>query len=201
MPQPPVVVLGLPRGGVPVAAEVAARLHAPLDVCVVRKLGHPLEPELAIGAIAQGGVLVREDLFNAGWQIDEQEFQRTLSLERAELDRRERRYRGDRPLPSLAGATVILVDDGIATGATMLAAVRSARQAGAARVIAAAPVAAAESVDRLGRYADEVVVLQTPSPFMAIGQWYRQFDQLSDQQVLSSLEQAHARPRAPRVPA
>jgi putative phosphoribosyl transferase len=177
------IVLGLPRGGVPVAYEIAQALSLPLDVLVVRKLGLPSQPELAMGAIASGGAVVwNEDVLRFLSSGDE-ERDRVVAREQAELERRELAYRGRRPPLALSGRVVILVDDGLATGATMEAAVRSVRQLGAARVIVAVPVAATESRDRIARIADEVVCLQAPAFFSAVGQWYEDFSQTSDAEV------------------
>jgi putative phosphoribosyl transferase len=184
---PPVIVLGLPRGGVPVAYEVARALDAPLDVLVVRKVGLPGQPELAIGAIAAGGVVVRER--GAETCVDEPgaAFGQLAEAERAELERRERLYRaGAWPL-RLSGRTVVLVDDGLATGCTMLAAVRAARQAGAARVVVAAPVASDEAISVVGGEADELVILKRPLDLVAIGYWYRNFEQVQDREVCALL--------------
>jgi len=182
-----VVVLGLPRGGVPVAAEVARSLGAPLDVLIVRKLGAPGQEELAIGAIAEGGVRVLnqglvESLGLSGADIDE-----LVEGEERELARRVRLYRGGRkPLP-VADRTVIVVDDGVATGATMRAGLQALRARGATLIVAAAPVGAADSVDSLREDADEVVVLETPAWFNAVGQWYENFGQTSDEEVRACL--------------
>ena len=187
-----VVVLGLPRGGVPVAAEVARALGAPLDVLIVRKLGAPGQDELAIGAIAEGGARVLnqglvENLGLTRWQIDE-----LAQSEERELERRVQIYRGGRdPLP-VADRTVIVVDDGIATGATMRAGLQSLRARGATLVVAAAPVGAADSVDALREDADEVVVLETPAWFRAVGQWYENFGQTTDEEVRACLEEEAA---------
>ncbi|MFM8789781.1 MAG: phosphoribosyltransferase [Chthoniobacterales bacterium] len=178
-----VVVLGLPRGGVPVAAEVARALGAPLDVLIVRKLGAPGQEELAIGAIAEGGVRVlnRELVENLG--LTRGEIEELAQSEERELERRVHIYRGGRnPIP-VADRTVIVVDDGVATGATMRAGLQSLRARGASIIVAAAPVAAADSVEALHEDADEVVILETPSWFNAVGQWYENFGQTSDEEV------------------
>jgi predicted phosphoribosyltransferase len=182
-----VLVLGLPRGGVPVAAEVARALDVPLDVLVVRKLGAPGREELAIGAIAEGGVRVLNRALVANLGLDPREIDVLAGREERELERRVRIYRGGRgPLP-VENRTVIVVDDGVATGATMRAGLQALRVRGAARVIAAAPVGAADSVDALREYADEVVVLETPGWFQAVGQWYEDFGQTSDEEVRACL--------------
>ena len=187
-----VVVLGLPRGGVPVAAEVARALGAPLDVLIVRKLGAPGQDELAIGAIAEGGVRVlnRELVENLGltrWEIDE-----LAQSEERELERRVQIYRGGRDSLPVADRTVIVIDDGVATGATMRAGLQSLRARGATLVVAAAPVGAADSVATLREAADEVVVLETPAWFRAVGQWYENFGQTTDEEVRACLEEEAA---------
>ena len=189
------VVLGLPRGGVPVASEIAHALGLPLDVLVVRKLGLPWQPELAMGAIASGGAIVlnesvlqfapgREDLVD---QVKHREL--------AELERRELEFRGARPPLAVAGRTAIVVDDGLATGATMEAAVRALRALGTVRVVVAVPVASPEARERIAPLVDEVVCLETPRYFSAVGQWYRDFEQTSDSEV-SRLLAASARDAA-----
>ncbi|RAG81264.1 phosphoribosyltransferase [Streptacidiphilus pinicola] len=184
------VVLGLPRGGVPVAAEVAARLDAPLDVVVVRKLGVPQQPELAMGAIGEGGVRVLspEIIREAG--ASQAALDRVEREERAELERRVRRYRGDRPPVDVAGRTAVVVDDGIATGATAQAACRIVRAQGAARIVLAVPVAPRGIAAAFRGLAEEVVVADTPTWFAAIGQFYADFTQTTDAEVLDCLERA-----------
>jgi predicted phosphoribosyltransferase len=178
-----VVVLGLPRGGVPVAREVARRLGAPLDVFLVRKLGVPGHPELAMGAIAEGGVEVLSDDLIHDLGIPQRMVQQVAVRERMELDRRDALYRDARPLPTIRGRVVILIDDGLATGATMQAAVTALRRLEPARVVAAVPVGARETVDRLSRFADEVVCLIAPEQFQAVGLWYDEFTQTTDEEV------------------
>jgi predicted phosphoribosyltransferase len=186
------IVLGLPRGGVPVAYEVAARLGAPLDVFVVRKLGVPYQPELAMGAIASGGILVRnEDVLRALGGA-EQALAMVEHVERAELQRRERLYRGNRPDAAVKGRNVLVVDDGLATGATMKAAVLALKQAGAARVVVAVPVGPPETCSDLESLADEVVCLLRPARFMAVGQWYEEFGQTTDDEVRQLLDASEA---------
>jgi len=182
-----VLVLGLPRGGVPVAAEVAAELGAELDVFVVRKLGLPRQPELAMGAVATGGVRVlnRNVLEEAG--VPEDVLDEVTRREASEVSARERRYRGDRPPARLAGRTVVLVDDGLATGATMRAAVDAARLQEPARLIVAVPVAPRETVAALARSDVEVVALHRPEPFIAVGFWYADFTPTTDDEVTSLL--------------
>ena len=184
-----VVVLALPRGGVPVGYEVAAALNAPLDVFLVRKLGVPGHPELAMGAIASGGVRVisREIVDEIG--ISDAAIDSVAAREAMELERRERLYRDDRVLPPLDGKTVIIVDDGLATGATMEAAIAAIRQLHVASVVAAAPVGARESCERLAAMADEVVCAEMPAFFHAVGQWYVTFDQTTDDEVIELLRQ------------
>src|SRR5438552_17276820 len=181
--RPDLVVLGLPRGGVPVAYEVAQRLGVPLDVFVVRKLGLPGHEELAMGAIAPGGVRVlNEDVL---YVIPDAQsiVEMVTAIEREELERRERNYRNDRPPPNLKGRTVILVDDGLATGATMRAAVAALRQQGAAKIIVAVPVGAASTCQDLKGVADDVVCLRSPIGFIGVGQYYADFSQTTDEEV------------------
>ncbi len=185
-----VVVLGLPRGGVPVAFEVARELDAPLDVIVVRKLGVPYQPELGMGAIGEDGVRVLNHEVLATARISEKEVATVERSERAELERRAARFRGDRPRLSLVGRTAVVVDDGIATGSTARAACQVARAHGAARVILAVPVAPRSSLASFADAADELVCLETPDPFFAVGQFYRNFSQTSDEEVVSLLERA-----------
>lgn len=188
-----VIVLALPRGGVPVAYEVASALHAPLDVFLVRKLGVPGHSELAMGAIASGGVRVLSDDIIGPLGIPQAAIEEVTERERVELDRRDRMYRNGRPPADLEGRTVILVDDGLATGATMEAAILAARQAKPARVVVAAPVGAPDTCQRLAAAADEVVCVATPEPFQAVGLWYERFDQTSDEEVIELLQKAAAR--------
>jgi putative phosphoribosyl transferase len=186
------IVLGLPRGGVPVAYEVAHELGAPLDVCVVRKLGVPGHRELAMGAIASGNVCTfnPEVLHAAG--TSREEIQEVIEKEKQELGRRENAYRGDRSPLDVSGAVVILVDDGLATGATMRAAVRTMRQQNAARVVVAVPVAPAGTCRTLANEADDVFCLLRPEYFDSVGQWYDDFEQVSDDDVRLWLRQAHS---------
>ena len=178
-----IVVLGLPRGGVPIAAIVADALSAPLDVIVVRKLGVPFHPELAMGAISEGGVrIVNEEVVRAA-RVTTQQFAQVEARERAELARRARLFRGDRPPVPVAGRTAIVVDDGIATGSTVWAACQVARALGARRVVVATPVGARHSIEELRTIADEVVCLETPEPFHAVGEWYADFSATPDSEV------------------
>lgn len=181
--RPDVVVCALPRGGVPVGFEVARRLEAPLDVLVVRKLGVPGHEELAMGALASGAVVVRDEEVIGGLHIDESTFDRVAARERDELQRREQRLRGDGEPPSRAGMTVVVVDDGIATGSTVRAAVQALRQQHAARVVVAAPVASREALGRLRQVADEVRCLLVPPELVSISTWYDDFAQTSDEEV------------------
>lgn len=188
--RPDVLVLGLPRGGVVVAFEVARKLHAPLDVFVVRKLGLPGEEELAMGAIASGGIRVLNERVIAAAQVPDSAIEQVVAREQAELERRERAYRNHRPAPQFAGRTVILVDDGIATGSTMRAAVEGLRQHNAARIVVAVPTAALSTYQDFSQLADEIVAVMTPAHFYAIGQWYDDFSQTTDEEVRDLLEQA-----------
>jgi putative phosphoribosyl transferase len=187
-----VLVLALPRGGVPVAAEIAKRLNAPLDVFVVRKLGVPDHAELAMGAIASGGVrVVNQDVVEA-LRIPEIVSDAVAAQEQEELARRERAYRDDLPAPDVEGKTVILVDDGIATGSTMLAAVAALRQLKAARIVVAAPVIAGLTYYQIRRAADDVAAVMVPEVFYGVGQWYEDFSQTTDDEVRQLLAQAAA---------
>jgi putative phosphoribosyl transferase len=185
-----IVVLGLPRGGIPVAFEVAQALDAVLDVIVVRKVGLPIQPELAMGAIGEDGVRIVNRHVVIGERVTESEFIRVEERERVELERRARRFRGDRPREPLAGRTAVIVDDGIATGSTARAACQVARAHGASRVVLAVPVAPRAAIPGLSSVADEVVCLETPDRFMAIGQWYGDFSQTSDEEVVTLLRRA-----------
>jgi len=196
--RPDLLVLALPRGGVPVAFEVARRLGAELDVFVVRKLGVPGQEQLAMGAIASGGIRVLNESVIEALGIDEETIAAVAAQEQRELERRERLYRGERPLPQIEGRTVVLVDDGLATGSTMLAAVRALREQSPARVIVAVPVAAPETCELMEKEADEVVCAATPEPFHAVGLWYEDFEQTSDEEVRELLERAQEERRAPR---
>ena len=202
--RPDVLVLALPRGGVPVAYEVARALGAPLDVFVVRKLGVPGYEELAMGAVATGGVRVLNDDIVTGLRIPGYLIEAVAAQEQAELKRRERAYRGGRPPPDVRGRTVILVDDGLATGATMRAAVKALRQQQPARIVVAVPVAAAETCAALQAEADEVVCAITPEPFHAVGRWYEDFSQTTDEEVRDLLARRRAdrgqeQPSPPRL--
>jgi predicted phosphoribosyltransferase len=188
--RPDVVVLALPRGGVPVAFAVAQALHAPLDVFVVRKLGVPGHEELAMGAVGSGGAqLFNRDLIR-DLQLAPRAIDQVVAEETRELERRERRYRGVRPFPTIAGRTIIIVDDGMATGATMLLAARALGQQRPAGLVVAVPVGSVEAVRLLGPAADRIVCLRQPQPFQAVGLWYDDFSQTTDEEVLALLEEA-----------
>jgi predicted phosphoribosyltransferase len=187
-----IIVLALPRGGVPVASEVARALGAPLDVFVVRKVGVPWHEELAMGAIASGGVrLLNEELIRA-YRIDPADVEMVMRREQAEVERRERLYRGGRPFPDLRNKTVILVDDGLATGSTMRVAVEALRKEGPARIVVAVPVASPETCDAFRDVADDIVCAMTPEPFYAVGIWYDDFSQTTDEEVHELLASARA---------
>jgi len=188
--RPDVVILALPRGGVPVAFEVARALHAPLDVFLVRKLGVPGREELAMGAIASGGVRVLNDEVVWTLQIPDEVIDQVTAEEQRELERREREYRGDRPALDVSGRWVILIDDGLATGSSMRAAVAALRLKGPARIVVAVPVAAASTCEAMQTVADEVVCIRTPEPFGAVGLWYDDFSQTTDEEVRELLRQA-----------
>jgi len=177
------MILALPRGGVPVGHEVARRLSIPLDVFVVRKLGVPGHRELAMGAIASGGTVFLDNEVISTWQVSEGEVVETIRQQSEELERRERTYRCGRAAPQTGGRTVILVDDGLATGASMRAAVRALRQQHPARIVVAAPTACADTCREIAAEADEVICVCTPEPFFAVGQWYDDFSEITDDEV------------------
>lgn len=185
-----VIVLALPRGGVPVAYEVAKALRAPLDVFLVRKLGVPGHEELAMGAIATGGVRVLNEDVVRWYGIPPAVIDRAAQQEQQELDRREATYRAGRPGLDLAGRAILLIDDGLATGSTMKAAVQAARAQSPARIVVAAPVGAPDTCRDLGALADEVVCARTPEPFSAVGLWYRDFAQTTDDEVSELLHRS-----------
>lgn len=184
------LVLALPRGGVPVAYEVAHRLHAPLDVTIVRKLGAPRHPELAMGAMAHGGAVVLNGEILKLLHVSEAELKAEVTRQSAELVRRTALYRGGTAAPDVRGRTVLVIDDGLATGATMQVAVQALRQARPARVVVAAPVAAPEACQLLATVADEVVCAETPADFRAVGMWYQDFEQTTDSEVIQLLAAA-----------
>jgi len=187
---PDLRILALPRGGVPVAFEIARALHAPLDVWVVRKLGAPGIPELAIGAIAPGGILVLSPGAARQLRIAPQQIEAIAAQERLELERREKAYRGSRPSIDVRGKSVLLVDDGLATGSTMRAAIAALRRLEPARIVVAVPVAAASVCAELAHEADDIVCLWTPIDLDSVGQWYEDFSQTSDAEVLDLLNRA-----------
>ena len=184
------VILALPRGGVPIGYEIARRVRVPLDVFLVRKLGVPWHPELAMGALASGGVQVLNDEVVRMYGIPPHVIQAVAAQEQEELDRRAREYRGDRAFPSLEGRTVILVDDGLATGSTMRAAVAAVRQQKPASIIVAVPVAAVQTCDEFRHEVDDIVCLRMPEMFSAVGAWYDDFSQTSDEEVRALLAAA-----------
>jgi len=188
--RPEVLVLALPRGGVPVAFEVALSLGAPLDIFLVRKLGVPGQEELAMGAIATGGLRVVNDSVVRHLDIAPELIDAVAAREQGELERRERAYRDERPAPDVRGRTVILVDDGLATGSTMRAAALALRQQGPARVVVAVPVASREACEEFRGEVDDIVCASTPEPFMGVGRWYEDFSQTTDEEVRSLLARA-----------
>ncbi len=185
-----VIVLGVPRGGVPIAFEVATRLNLPLDVFVLRKLGVPGQEELAFGAIGSGGVRVLNPDILQHCGISDLDIAAVTKLERQELERRERLYRGSRPLLDMRGKTVILIDDGIATGSSILAAVRAIKQMSPAAIVIATPVAPERTCNRLRHEVDELICLEMPEPFYGVGQFYEDFSQVSDEEVNELLDHA-----------
>ncbi|QKW48570.1 phosphoribosyltransferase [Streptomyces buecherae] len=185
-------VLALPRGGVPVADEVAKVLHAPLDVLVVRKIGPPFNPELGVGALTGEDPPLYDERALAMLDLTADRLGAQVARARTELHRREDLYRGGRPAPDLRGRTVVLVDDGLATGVTAHAALRAVRRSEPARVVLAAPVCSVEAATALGTEADDVVCAHQPRPFGSVGQWYADFEQVSDDEVIDTLRAAHA---------
>ncbi|HTU20566.1 MAG TPA: phosphoribosyltransferase [Gemmataceae bacterium] len=188
--RPDVLVLALPRGGVPVAYEVARALHAPLDVFLVRKLGLPGQEELAMGAIATGGTRVLNEEVVGELNIPEEVIDMVAAEEQQELNRREHEYRDGRPPPAVRGRTILLIDDGLATGTTMRAAVAALRQQGPARIVVAVPVGAVDTCAEFQQEADEVICARTPEPFRAVGLWYDDFTQTRDEEVRDLLARA-----------
>jgi putative phosphoribosyl transferase len=195
--RPDVIVLALPRGGVPVGYEVARALNVPLDIFIVRKLGVPGHEELAMGAVATGGERVLNEQVVRGLGIPDYVIDAVAAWEQQELERRERTYRGNRPPPDVSGKTVILVDDGLATGATMHAAIKALKQRSPARIVVAVPTAAPETCEEMKSQADEVICATTPQPFYAVGLWYEDFSQTTDEEVRDLL----ARSPQPQQPA
>ncbi|MGH7509106.1 MAG: phosphoribosyltransferase [Gemmatimonadales bacterium] len=191
--RPNLLVLALPRGGVPVGYELAGALNAPLDVMLVRKLGVPGQEELAMGAIASGGVRIISDEVVSALAIPDRLIATVAADEEHELKRRERNYRGDRPQPEVRGRTVILVDDGLATGSTMRAAVAAIKSQNPERLVVAVPVAAPETCQALKKEVDEVICALAPEPFFAVGNWYQDFSQTTDEEVRELLRRAAAR--------
>ena len=185
------IVLALPRGGLPLGVEVAERLKAPLDVVVVRKLGVPLQPELAMGAIA-GGTRVLDHQLIRDLRISDEEVEAVVAREMKEMERRERLYRDGLPAPNLRGRTAVLVDDGLATGSTMLAAARHVRSLHPQKVIIAVPVASSQACNQLKKEADEFICLALPEPFFAVGEWYTEFRQVSDADVQKILRRSYS---------
>ncbi len=192
--RPDVLVLALPRGGVPVAYEIATALGVPLDVFIVRKLGVPSQPELAMGAIATGGVRVLNEELLRHLPIPDEVIETVAAREQQELERRERAYRGHRPLPDVTGRTVILVDDGIATGTSLRAAVDALRQLQPAQIIVAVPVAPPSTCRKLQGQVDELFCLFTPEPFLSVGYWYEDFTPTTDEEVSDLIERAARQP-------
>jgi putative phosphoribosyl transferase len=190
--KPDVLVLALPRGGLPVASAIARELHLPMDVLVVRKLGLPWQPELAAGAIAPGGIIVRNPQVMALFRDLDKTLEDVAARELKELERREGVYRAGRPVLDVRNRIVILTDDGIATGATMEAAVRAMRALHARTIVVAVPVAPPDTVAMLSRLADRVVCPNQPEPFVAVGRWYEEFPQLTDEEVIAILAQSPA---------
>ena len=185
------VILGLPRGGVPLAYEIAMALRAPLDTIVVRKLGVPSHPELAFGAIASGGIrVINDEVVASVFSLDDEAIERIASREAAELRRREQAYRLDRPYPELEGRDVVLVDDGLATGATMLAAAQAVRTKSPASLVVAVPVGSAAAVTKVSAIVDRVICLESPESFYAVGQFYIDFGQTTDGEVRELLREA-----------
>jgi len=189
---PDTIVLAIPRGGVVIGYEVARALDAPLDVTIPRKIGAPGQPELAIGAVGDD-VVVLDDRTISYLHVRDEYITEEIERQKAEIERRWRLYRDDRPFPDVKGKTVLLVDDGMATGATTLAAARAVRAKEPGRLVLAVPVAPVESVARLRPEVDEIVVLETPEPFFSVGSWYSVFDQTSDEEVIDLLHRAESR--------
>jgi putative phosphoribosyl transferase len=184
------LILGLPRGGIPVAYEVAKALNAPLDVFVIRKLGAPFQPELAMGAIAGGGIIVLNEEVVRGYGVTDEEINEAVTRETIELERREKLYRGENESQPIEGKIVILVDDGLATGASMRAAVKAAKKYNPEKVIVAVPVGARDTCQTLSKEADEIICAYMPEQFWAVGSWYEDFTQTEDREVRDLLEKS-----------
>jgi putative phosphoribosyl transferase len=187
---PDTIVLAIPRGGVPVAFEIAVTLEVRMDVLIVRKIGVPWNPEYAVGAVASDGIVVMDEAMMHQLGLTPVGMAPIVRAELDELERRERLYRGDEPYPELEGHTVLLVDDGLATGSTMLAAIKAVRTRSPRRVVVAVPIASAEACADLDQAADRTICLETPDPFYGVGVWYEDFSETSDEQVLALLAQA-----------
>lgn len=185
-----VVVMGLPRGGVEVAFEVARVLKAPLDVIVVRKIGAPMQPELGVGAVAPGGLTILDESTIGRLGLSDAEIERIAEKERAEMKRRQVEYRGGERLPDVSGRTVVIVDDGLATGMTALGAVRAARAAQAETIVLAVPVCAKPTAEQIAAEVDRLVCLEQPEDFVSVGTWYTRFDQTTDAEVIELLEES-----------
>ena len=188
---PDLLIIGLPRGGVVVAFQVALALQAQLDAFIVRKLGAPYQPELAMGAVAEGGMLLLNDAVVNYLSVSKEFIEETAREQMVEVERRQKLYRGDRAMAKIAGRTVIVVDDGLATGATMKVAVRALKRKEPSKLVIAVPLGAASTCSELKNEADELICLMTPEPFFAVGSWYENFEQTTDQQVRELLQKAH----------
>lgn len=185
-----IIVIGLPRGGVEVAFEVARALKAPLDVIVARKIGAPMQPELGIGAVAPGGIMILDEGKVRQLGLSDEQIEKAAEKERTEMRRRLKEYRGEENMPDLSGKTAVIVDDGLATGVTARASIRAARAAGAKRIILAIPVCAKESATEISDEVDRLICLEAPERFVAVGIWYEQFDQTTDAHVIELMEEA-----------
>ncbi|WP_367253284.1 phosphoribosyltransferase [Pseudomonas sp. stari2] len=198
--RPDVIILALPRGGVPVAYEVATALNVRLDLMLVRKLGVPSQEEYAMGAIASGGIQILNEEALRGHRIDRASFNAVVARETQELSRREKAYRGNRPLPPLKDQVVILIDDGLATGSSMMAAIQAVRAQAPARIVVAVPVAPHETVEALRYEVDEVICTRVPEWMISIGYWYRDFSQTSDEEVITLMQRAWQRESSTGAP-
>lgn len=189
--QPNIIVLGIPRGGVVVAAEVAQTLNAPLDIFLAHKIGAPFNPELAIGAVTSSGDVLLDDVLVRQLRLSQKEIARAVEQQRAEMTQRLETFRQDRPPLDVKNKTVVLIDDGVATGSTVLASLRALRKQNPARLILAIPVGPSDTLERLSRECDQLIVLDMPEPFYAVGRFYRQFEQTSDAEVIALLAATH----------